>query len=152
MDKLIVFVDDPAHALRVLQPWLAADPQRLPRQWILVACPPRVTHHVSKWVTHSARESWRGKWANRLFAQLVPELQVLGDQVLTTTGKNNPTGQVDALLLEHGQARVIDARRPKAAAAEPSAMPAAQRPSRGDSSVFSLWLSLAGTGMTLAAE
>ena len=66
MDKWIVYVDESEHALQVLQPLLERADQRRPVQWLLVACPPRVTHHASKWVTKSARDSWRGKWADKL--------------------------------------------------------------------------------------
>jgi len=66
MDKWIVYVDELEHALQVLRPLLEGAGQRQPVQWLVVACPPRGTHHASKWVTHSARESWRGKWAKSL--------------------------------------------------------------------------------------
>ena len=59
MDKWIVYVDELEHALLVLRPWVEAAGQRQAVQWLVVGCPPRVTHHASKWVTHSARESWR---------------------------------------------------------------------------------------------
>ncbi len=112
MDKLIVYVDDAHHAVSVLAPLLGVA-GAAPRQWILVACAPRVTHHVSKWVTHSARQNWRGKWTDKLFAQLVPWLQGQGEQVLTCEGRNNLTLQTEDLLRAHGPARVIDARRPR---------------------------------------
>lgn len=112
MDKLIVYVDDALHARAVLQPLLA--PALAGRQsWVLVACAPRVTHHVSKWVTHSARESWRLKWSDKLFAQVLPWLQSQGLQVQTCVGKNNLETQTQLLLREHGPARVVDARRPR---------------------------------------
>lgn len=139
MEKLIVYVDDAAHARTVLQP-LLLPAGAAPRQWILVACAPRVTHHVSKWVTHSARESWRGKWTDKLFMQLVPWLQGQDQQVLTCIGRNNLGAQTDQLLHEHGPARVVDARRPKQGAAEPA--PLVPRPG-----VLGLCLSLAGPGL-----
>lgn len=113
MNKWIVYVDEVEHGLQLLRPLVEAPGQRQPVQWLLVACPPRVTHHVSKWVTHSARESWRGKWSEKLFAQLVPLLKSAGDEVLTLTGKANLIAQTDDLIRTHGAARVLDARRPK---------------------------------------
>ncbi len=143
VDKIIVYLDDAAHALAKLQPWLMAAPGQPPRQWILVACTPRVTQHVSKWVTHSARQSWRGKWADRLFAQVVPELERQGDAVLTCTGKNNLVAQTDELLRLHGPARVVDMRRPKST---PAAAPFTPRSTPGTGWVGSYlaMLSLAG--------
>jgi len=113
MQTLIVYVDDAAHALQQLAPLLAPEDGRSPVRWILIGCAPRVTHHVSKWVTRSARENWRGKWADKLFARLVPVLSGGGDEVLTCMGANPLQAQVDALLAEHAGARLIDARRPK---------------------------------------
>ncbi|MFM8576069.1 MAG: hypothetical protein ACKOBF_09395 [Limnohabitans sp.] len=148
MDKLIVYVDDAAHALGVLQPLLARGAGQPPRQWIVVACAPRVPHHVSNWVTHSARESWRGKWSDKLFAQLVPVLQRQGDEVITCAGKNNLTIQSESLQRIHGEARIIDARRPKFSAGQQSL---STRPA-GPGALLSLGLSLLGSGMLVAVE
>jgi len=113
MDNIIVYVDDAGYALHMLQPMLPEGNARNPTRWILVACAPRVTHHVSKWVTHSARESWRGKWAAKVFAQLVPLLQKEGDTVVTQMAQTTLSTQTESLIKEHGVARVLDARRPK---------------------------------------
>src|SRR6476659_669829 len=51
MQKVIVYLDDPAYA-RQQMPGAAAGPTH----WVLVACAPRMTHRISKWVSHSARE------------------------------------------------------------------------------------------------
>ncbi|MDO9404074.1 MAG: hypothetical protein Q7T87_08595 [Polaromonas sp.] len=113
MDNIIVYVDDAAYALQMLQPMLPAAESRRPTRWIVVGCAPRVTHRVSKWVTQSARQSWRGKWADKVFAQVVPMLQRDGDDVLTQLAQTTLSGQTESLMKEHGAARVLDARRPK---------------------------------------
>lgn len=113
MDNLIVYVDDAAYALKMLQPMLPSDAFRSPTRWIVVGCAPRMTHHVSKWVTHSARESWRGKWAEKVFAQLLPLLQREGDSMVTLLAQGTLCLQTEALIGKHGAARVLDARRPK---------------------------------------
>lgn len=78
MDKIIVYVDDADHAQQLLAPLAAKEPASQ-RHWVLVACAPRMTHRVSKWVSHSARESWRNKWADKLFAQIIPgRFRVIG--------------------------------------------------------------------------
>jgi hypothetical protein len=111
MQTLIVYVDDVDHALHQLPQARGEDGGA--RRWVLIGCPPRVTHHVSPWVTRSARENWRSKWANKLFAQLVPSLGRPGDEVITCIGENNLHAQSEALLREHQQARIVDARRPR---------------------------------------
>jgi hypothetical protein len=113
MDNIIVYVDDAAYALQMLQPMLPAGGPRNPTRWIVVGCAPRVTHRVSKWVTHSARESWRGKWAEKVFAQLMPVLEQEGDTVVTQLAQTTLISQTESLIKQHGAARVLDARRPK---------------------------------------
>jgi hypothetical protein len=113
MDNIIVYIDDAAYALQMLQPMLPAAGQRNPTRWIVVGCAPRVTHRVSKWVTHSARESWRGKWAEKVFGQLMPLLDKEGDTVLTQLAQTTLITQTESLIKQYGAARVLDARRPK---------------------------------------
>ena len=113
MNNIIVYVDDAAYALQMLQPMRLVDSSNGPVRWIVVGCAPRVTHRVSKWVTHSARESWRGKWAEKVFAQLQPLLRQGGDTVVTLLAESALPAQTEALIGQYGHARVLDARRPK---------------------------------------
>jgi hypothetical protein len=113
MDNIIVYVDDAAYAVQLLQPMVGSDATRDPTRWIVVGCAPRVTHRASKWVTNSARESWRGKWAEKVFSQVLQVLRRDGDIVVTCVAKTALCDQTDALIREYGVARVLDARRPK---------------------------------------
>jgi hypothetical protein len=113
MDNIIVYVDDVSYAKHLLQPMLTPGNGRSQTRWIVVGCAPRVTHHVSKWVTHSARQSWRGKWAEKVFSQLTPLLQQGGDSVVTELAQSHLCDQTESLVKIHGVARVLDARRPK---------------------------------------
>ena len=110
MDKIIVYVDDAAHAVQQLTPMLATDQQT---QWMVVACPPHLTRHASKWISNSARAQWRAQWAEQLCAQIVPLLRQRGDSV-TTRVANEPLSATTAQLIgQFGAARVLDARLPK---------------------------------------
>ena len=109
MDKVIVYLDDPAYAQQRMPP--GAD---MPTHWVLVACAPRMTHRISKWVSHSARENWRAKWADKLFDQVVPALRARGDAVTPILARGPLPELTRVLMAEHGAARVIDVRRPKA--------------------------------------
>jgi hypothetical protein len=113
MDNIIVYVDDASYALQMLQPMHQTGSARNPARWIVVGCAPRVTHRASKWVTNSARESWRGKWAEKVFGRLMPLLQQGGDTVVTRLAQTTLCAQTEALIREYGVARVLDARRPK---------------------------------------
>ena len=115
MDKIIVYLDDSEFALHHLVPMkseTAAGPFPA-THWVLVACPPRLTRHVSRWVTHAARENWRARWAEKLFAQVTPALQAQGDQISLVVAHDPLIELTRALQLKYGMARVLDARRPK---------------------------------------
>jgi hypothetical protein len=107
MDKVIVYLDDPAYA-RQRMPAQAG-----PTHWLLVACAPRMTHRISKWVSHSARENWRAKWAGKLFDQVVPDLHARGDIVTPILARGPLPELTRELMAEHGTSRVLDVRRPK---------------------------------------
>ena len=107
MEKVIVYLDDPAYARQQLPAGAA------PIHWVLVACAPRMTHRISKWVSHSARENWRAKWADKLFDQVIPALHARGDAVTPVLARGPLPELTRSLMAEHGTARVIDVRRPK---------------------------------------
>ena len=113
MENIIVYVDDAGYALQLLQPMLPAGRSAQPTRWIVVGCAPRVTHHVSKFVTYSARDSWRRKWSDKIFGQVVPALHQEGDEVVTSLAQGNLIAYTESLVKSHGVARVLDARRPK---------------------------------------
>ncbi len=113
MNTTIVYIDEAGYALNLLTPLLQPDPARGPARWIVVGCAPRITHRVSKWVTHSARESWRGKWAEKAFAQIVPVLQASGATVITQVANGSLDELTASLRARHVGAHVLDARRPR---------------------------------------
>lgn len=115
MQTVIVLVDDTAHA----QQQLPRSPDAAPVHWVLVACAPRMTHRASKWVSHSARENWRSKWAERLFGELAPPLQAAGDRVSCVLARVPLPELTRQLTQEHPGARVLDLRRPRAAPQAP---------------------------------
>lgn len=144
--RVIVYVDDADHARLLLQP-LCVQPSADSTHWLVVACAPRMTHRISKWVSHSARENWRIKWADKLFAQVLPWLQAGGGSVTTVLAKGPLAELSEQLQAEHGTAQVVDARRPKL---EPESQATARAPGR-----WSLPNTLAGLGalfMLVAAD
>jgi hypothetical protein len=82
-------------------------------RWIVVACTPRVTRHASKWVTSNARQTWRSKWADKAFQEIVPLLQARGDTVVTQIALGPLSTLTDTLMARYAGSRVLDARRPK---------------------------------------
>jgi hypothetical protein len=119
MSKFIVLADDVDHLLAQPASQLLLAVGAEPAQCVLVACAPRMTHRVSKWVSHSSREHWRDKWAAKLFAQLVPRLEDAGHRVLPELARGPIQDHIDALLRE-GPAQVLDLRRPKRDDRDPS--------------------------------
>jgi hypothetical protein len=116
MEKIILYVDDAAYARDFLA---RASSEHIgggegARHWVLVACAPRMTHRISKWVSHSARENWRGKWFAKTCDQVVPLLSRPGDRVTPMLAQGPLAELALHLEREHGEAaRVVDARRPK---------------------------------------
>ncbi len=109
LDTYIVYLDDAAYAEEKLASVLA-QPQT--KRFILVACAPRMTRRIGKWLSHSARENWRDKWCDKLFAQFMPAIH-RDDHVFREVA-NGPLPQYTQMLLgEIGHATVIDVRRPK---------------------------------------
>jgi hypothetical protein len=113
MEKIILYVDDAVYA----REFLASQPTQAggtgPLHWVLVASAPRMTHRISKWVSHSARENWRGRWFAKVQEQLVPLLQGGDARVTTVLAKGPLTELTRQLKLTYGAARVVDARRPR---------------------------------------
>ena len=112
MDRIIVYVDDAGYAEQQLLPMRGEAPAA-GTHWVVVACAPRMTHRISKWVSHSARENWRAKWSEKLFDRVLPLLRQDGSLVTPVLAKGPLAELTTRLQSEHGQARVLDARRPK---------------------------------------
>ncbi|MDO8279877.1 MAG: hypothetical protein Q7T63_17360 [Burkholderiaceae bacterium] len=155
METIIVYVDDAAYARQQLAPMsnahAAGQAASSGTRWVLVACAPRMTHRIGKWVSHSARESWRAKWAEKLFAQLQPEMQAHGDSVNTVLAKGPLPALTAQLKAEHGPARVMDARRPKFGQDLQPVTPDQPTPADGRWSVPGAVLGM-GAVLVLAAE
>lgn len=151
MNNVIVYLDDAAHALQQLASMQAVGAACGPVRWILVGYAPRVTHRVSKWVTHSARENWRGKWAEKVFTQLTPLLQQGNDTVVTLLADSTlPLAlQTQTLCGQYGNARVFDARRPKISHDMP---PVSALPVQKSHTLISYVMTLLGTGVLTAAD
>ena len=117
METILVFIDDAEYAIKLLQPML---PQQTygPTRWVLVGCAPRVTRHISRFVTQSARASWRESWGDKVFARVMPHLQNPARPLDTVIMQVAPPRQnlcdlTSALTRQYSARHVLDARRPK---------------------------------------
>ena len=113
MDRIIVFLDDAEYARQQLVPMRRRPDAASATHWVLVACAPRMTQRIGKWVSHSARQKWRAQWSAKLFARIEPMLCSGGDKVTTVLAKGSLSELSRKLLAEHGACPVLDARRPK---------------------------------------
>jgi hypothetical protein len=120
----IVYLDDAEYAQRELSQLLA---QHETKRWVLVACAPRMTRRIGKWLSHSARENWRDKWCDKLFAQFTPQIS-RQDHVFCEVATGPLPEYTQMLLKDLGQAKVIDARRPKFGIEMQPVMPQANVP------------------------
>jgi hypothetical protein len=108
-----------------------------------------VTRHASKFVTSNARQSWRSKWADKAFGQIVPLLQARGDTVVTQIAQGPLSEFTDSLLARHEGSRVLDARRPKSG--EDPQTVTRQQP-QAPEGVWGCAAALAGVGMLTTAD
>ena len=118
MKTMIVYVDDAAYARKMLLPLLPSDNAQPPNHathWVVVACPPSITHDIGKWVSPEALTLWRQDWATPVFSQITPLLERAGDTITTqiASHKRPLIELTQALTQQHGAAQVLDARRPK---------------------------------------
>jgi hypothetical protein len=109
LSTYIVYLDDADYAQRELAQLLA---QPHTKRWILVACAPRMTRRIGKWLSHSARENWREKWCDKLFSQFTPSIS-RADHVFCEVANGPLPEYTEMLLKDLGNAKVIDVRRPK---------------------------------------
>ena len=110
MENIIVVIDDPDYAQKILTPMKN---QGQPTQWVLLACPPRLTRHIGRWVNHASREAWRKKWTQELVQKLQPVLETGEDRLVWRVAKGSLVTQTRQLQAEFSTHRVLDARRPK---------------------------------------
>jgi len=112
METIIVYVDEARWAQQQLAPMAGAQGAPVFR-WVLVACPPRMARHVSKWLTQSARKAWREKWSAQLFEQVEPMLRKRGHSTVRVIAKGALAELTKELVGRHAAVHVLDARRPK---------------------------------------
>ena len=111
MEKIAVFVNDADHARRLIQPLLAGAG---PTHWLLVACAPRLTRHIGRWVSQPARRQWLERWSRDLFAQLEPELRSVPSSQVERLVARQPLVELSRrLAARHGPIGLLDARRPQ---------------------------------------
>jgi hypothetical protein len=111
MEKIAVFVNDASHAMHLLKPMLQAAE---PTHWILVAQAPKLTRHIGRWVSGSAREQWKERWGAELFAALEPVLRAAPGSRIEKMLARRPLVQVsERLQARLGPVRFLDARRPR---------------------------------------
>jgi hypothetical protein len=114
MDTLIVYLDDANYAQQMLAPMHNNDTAT---RWVLVACAPRMSRRIGKWLSHSSRESWRDKWCDKLFSQITPVLNKQSNDAQVSIEYVVAKGPLPELTQQlrnrFGAARVVDARRPK---------------------------------------
>lgn len=117
METIIVYIDDADYAMQLLAPMLPESAET-PTRWVLVGCAPRITRHISKFVTQSARNGWRDSWADKVFSQVIPYLQNSHRPLDTVITQLAPSRQAlceltKTLTRQYSARHVLDARRPK---------------------------------------
>lgn len=146
METIIVYVDEAEWAMQQLAPMACTEGAPASR-WVLVACPPRMAHHVSKWLTHSARRTWREKWSAALFERVEPQLRRRGHETVRVIAKGPLPELTHELVRRHAAVHVLDARRPKFG--QPLAPVSEEQAPKGSSGQWEVPAAVAGMGAVL---
>jgi hypothetical protein len=116
METFIVYIDDKQYALQQVIPMLPVSGQTpQAANWILIGCPPRLNRHTGRWLTHTAQKKWRQDWTQEATSELAQKLEGGGSTVSIRVAHGALSELTKQIKGEVGQARVIDARRPKMA-------------------------------------
>jgi hypothetical protein len=116
METFIVYIDDKQYALQQVIPMLPLSGQTpQAANWILIGCPPRLNRHTGRWLTHTAQKKWRQDWTQEATSELAQKLEGGGSTVSIRVAHGALSELTKQIKGEVGQARVIDARRPKMA-------------------------------------
>lgn len=110
MRTIALFIDDAAAARLALQPLLQGrDSGRV----VLVACAPKLSRHVGRFVSHTGREQFRQRWARDLFTELQPLwAKAPRGAVETLVAKAPPEVVMQRMKVQQGtQLVAIDARK-----------------------------------------
>jgi hypothetical protein len=110
MRTIALFIDDAATARMALQPLIqSADTGRL----LLVACAPKLSRHVGRYVSHAGREQYRQRWARELFTELQPLWSTAPRGTVETMIAKAPPEVVVQRMKVHDGSRLlaIDARK-----------------------------------------
>jgi hypothetical protein len=84
-----------------------------PRHWVVLACPPRMSQRIGKFMSQSARAGWQARWIDKLRAQIQPVLQEGRDTMELHILGNQFAAQLKTLQSVHPGADVKDLRRPR---------------------------------------
>lgn len=127
MERIAIFANNTEHARHILQPLLEGVSPK--SQWVIVACPPALTRHIGRWVSHAARTQWRERWSAELFAALESDLRargvtqierVIGSRPLTEVSERLQRRIPGLHLLDARQARVGKVEEPLTAGQAPA--------------------------------
>jgi hypothetical protein len=129
METIAVFVNEAGFARHVLQPMASSQG---PTHWVVVACPPKLTRHIGRWVSQSARDQWRERWAAEVFAEVESILKASPVNKVERLLAKRPLVDISARLEARLKGiRLLDARRVRVGKSE-EPLTAAQPPSEGN--------------------
>lgn len=142
MDRIIVLVDDAEHAMHTLD---SLPPSGESTRWVVIAVPPRLKRHQSRWVSHATRQRQLDRWSAELFECVGAALRHRhAGEVQTLLARKAPVGEDDPLLLSLGPARMLDARKHRSQRADEP------MDDTGTGSALAILTSTAGFGALMA--
>lgn len=117
MSKVIVYVDDAAHARLQLARQFHRFSDARQVHWVVVACPVPTGNRIDR----RTREAQRSRWSREVSDHIAPLLRARGDTVSTVFASDALDERTRELLSRDETSQVLDARRfPVARNAQPA--------------------------------
>ena len=108
METFAVYVNDHEHGPRQILSLLEG---QAPARWVLLACPPRMSRHLGRWLSQPAKKKWRMRWSEEALHEVTQRIRAKGDAFEIRIVRDPQAKLERELRREFPGLRLIDARR-----------------------------------------
>lgn len=108
METFAVYINDHEHGPQQI---LSLLNHKAPARWVLLACPPRLSRHLGRWLSQPAKKRWRQLWSEQALREVKTRLQKNGDAFEIRVVRQPQLALEHDLRREFSGVRIIDARR-----------------------------------------
>ena len=108
METFAVYINDHEHGPRQILSLLNG---QAPAHWVLLACPPRMSRHLGRWLSQPAKKKWRQRWSEEALHEVIERVRAKGDTYEVRVVREPHPKLERELRRTYRGLRTIDARR-----------------------------------------